>query len=216
MPTGLGPTDYAAIWGAVFSEIATVRAARSLPAATLHLGQEWLQATESPPRIVVVPTTFRYGPSRQLGGAAGPNAYFTQASSNPKAVWRRIVGFDAYCWGDESPSMSSPPVENPDAWYGFSSATELERELLIALRNNLGGAAAISEMSARWEQSTDMLKLGRLLIVSFAFDTPVTQEPYVILPFASETASGVQVSATMEEVWPDGTSTIAGVIVTPP
>ncbi len=212
--SGLGPTDFAAIWSSIFGEIATVRTNRSLPAATLHLGQEWLVAEESPPRIVVVPTTFRYGPSRQLGGAG--NIFATQASSDPKAIWRRIMSFDAFIWGNESPSPSVPPVENPDLWYSFSSTTELERELLIALRNNLGGAAAIAIEGARWEQPTDLLRFGRLLVLQFAFDTPVTQEPAVILPFATQTTSGVQVSATIEEVWPDGTSTIAGVIVAPP
>jgi len=214
--TGLGPTDFAAIWGVIFGEIATVRTGRQLPPATLHLGQEWLQAEESPPRIVVVPTAFRYGPARPLGGAAGPTQFFTQQSSNPKTFWRRMMSFDAYCWGDPNPTPQTPPQENPDLWYSFSSTTELERELLIALAHNVGGAAALQLEGARWEQPADLVRLGRLVILSFSFDTPVTQEPYTILPFATQTTSGVQVAATLEEVWPDGTSTIAGVIVVPP
>lgn len=216
MTTGLGPTDFAAIWGAIFSEIATVRAARSLPVATLHLGQEWLQAEESPPRIVVVPMAFRYGPSRQLGGAAGPRNYFTQQSGNPRARWRRMMSFDAHFWGDPNPTPSSPPEENPDLWYSYSSTTELERELLNALANTVGGEAALQLTEARWEQPSDMNRLGRYLILSFSFDTPVTAEPWVIVPFATQSTSGVQVSATMEEVFPDGSSSIAGVIVVPP
>jgi hypothetical protein len=180
----------------------------------MHLGQEWLNASESPPRIVVVPTPYRYAAARPLGGAAGPSAYFTQASINPKTFWRRLLAFDAYCWGDPSPSMSSPPTEQ-DAWYSFNSALELERELLIALAH-IGGTSLIGLEGGRWEQPSDQQQLGRLLITSFTIETQLSQEPYTILPYATQSTSGVQIAATMEEVWPDGTSTIAGVIVTPP
>jgi hypothetical protein len=216
MSSGLGPTDFAAIWTAIFSEIVTVRAGRSLPAATLHLGQEWLVAQESPPRIVIVPTPGDYGPARAMGGASGPANFFQQSSFNPKTFWLRYLSFDAYIWGNESPAPSSPPVENPDLWYSFSSAVELERELLISLAHNCGGPAAIRLGGYRWDQPADLQRLGRLLVVSFAIQTPVTQEPYTILPYATQTTSGVQVSATIEEVFPDGTSSIAGVIVIPP
>lgn len=216
MTTGLGPTSIAALWSAIFSEIVTVRAARQLaPLVSFHLGQEFLDAQESPPRIVVVPTPGDYAAGRPLGGAVG-SPFFSPASANPKTFWRRWLAFDGYCWGDENPSPASPPIENPDVWYSFSSALELERELLIAVAHNTGGTAGVRLSGYRWEQTSDLNRLGRLLVVSFAIETQVSQEPYLVLPYATQSTSGVQISATLEELFPDGTTSIAGTIVTPP
>jgi hypothetical protein len=207
--------DLGAIVTSVFAEVTATRVARSLPAATLHMGQEQLVAQESPPRIVLVPTAMDYAPARAMGGAAGA-PFFSQASGNPKVLYRRWVSFEAYCWGEETVAPATPPLENPDLWYSFSSTLELERELLVAFAHNCGGPAAVRLTSSRWEQPTDLNRFGRLLVVSFAIETPVAQEPYVVLPYATQTTSGVQVSASIKEVFPDGTSSIAGVIVAPP
>lgn len=217
MSTGLGPTDLIAIFSAVFGQITTVRATRKLPAATLHLGQEWLLANESPPRIVVVPTANRYAPARPMGGAAGA-PFISQATFNPKTFYRRLTGFDAHLWGDPSPTQGQPDPTEADLWYSYNTTLELERELIVALAQNLGGTAALASdlMSSRWEQLTDMQRLGRELVLSFAFETQVSEEPYVILPYATQSTSGVQVSATVEMVFADGSSSVAGVIVAPP
>jgi hypothetical protein len=87
---------------------------------------------------------------------------------------------------------------------------------LVALAHNLGGPAAIRLYSARWDQPTDMVRRGRLLVVEVGFETPVTQEPYIVLPFSTATTSGVQIHATLEVVFPDGSSSVAGIIIAPP
>src|SRR5580704_11000587 len=191
MSTGLGPTDLIVLFSQVFGEIATVRATRQLPTAQMHLGQEWLAAQESPPRIVVVPTANRFSTARAMGGAGFPPvSYNNPASINPKTFFRRLTGFDAYLWGDPSPTQGQPDPTEADLWYSFNSALELERELIIALAHNLGGPAAITLDGSRWEQRTDMTRLGRELVLSFAFETQVSQEPYALIHYPTQSPSG--------------------------
>ena len=205
MTQGLGPTDLSALFSLVFGEIATVRASRTLPPLTsTHVGAEWLHSEEDAPRICIVPSKANYDTARGLGNQTGVVGDF-----NPKPLFRRLLSFDAYCWGDDLPR----PQTEADTLYSFNSAIELERELIVALSHNLGGPAALRLHGAQWDQPTDMNRRGRLLILSFAFETPVTQEPYIVLPYS--TTAGVQIHATMETVFPDGQSSIAGVIIVP-
>ena len=81
----------------------------------------------------------------------------------------------------------------------------------------LGGIPNIRSLDPRWEQSTDDNRLGRLLIAQVAFGSDVSAEPWISLPFATPTATGVQIHETVEAVSPDGSqSTTTGVIVVPP
>ena len=209
MSTGLGPFDLVALFSSVFGEMTTVRSSRGLtPLVSTHIGKEWLLQEEAAPRVVVIPERMQYAPARGLGNQTSHVGDF-----NPKALYRRFVTCKAYLWGDQ-PAVST----ETDTWVSFNTAVEIEREFLVALSHNLGGPAAVisSNMSAEWDQPTDDTRLGRLLVLTFAFETPVTQEPYIVLPFATASSSGAQVSATLETVFPDGSSSIAGVIVTPP
>jgi hypothetical protein len=204
--TGLGPTDFVAIFSAVFGEMAAVRTSRGLATLTTHVGQEQVRAEEDAPRLVVVPTGARYETARNVGNQGG-----VYPDTNPKTFWRRILTFDALCWGDQPPASTES-----DLWVSYNTSVEIERELLIALAHNLGGPAAIRLYGARWEQPTDMNRRGRVLVVEFGFETPVTQEPYIVLPYSTVGGSGVQIHATIEAVFPDGQSSVAGIIIAPP
>ena len=208
MTMGLGPYSTSSTLGAVFTEMAVVRAGRGLPALTAaHVGAEWLRAEEDAPRVVIVPVSNAFATARNTGNQTGITGDF-----NPKSLFRRLSTFEAYLWGDDKPADGTEAT----TWYSFDSAVELERELLVALAHNLGGPAAIIQLGSTWDQPTDMNRRGRLLVTRFAFETPVTQEPYITLPYSTASTSGVQISTTIEMLWPDGTSTIAGVIVSPP
>src|SRR5271166_1297423 len=133
IPSGLGPFDLIAVFSAVFGEIGTIRETQALPVATLHVGKEWLQAEESPPRIVIVPKRMQYASGRGMGNQTGIVGDF-----NPKALYRRMVVCEAHIWGDQPYAVSEQ-----DTWQSFNTAVELERELLVALSHNLGGPAAV-------------------------------------------------------------------------
>jgi len=208
MTTGLGPTDIFALFSSAFGEIATVRASRGLPAIITHIGSEYLPQEDDAPRIVIVPERNKYAPARAAGNQTGMVGDF-----NPKPLYRRLMQFAAHCWGDDKPASTEQ-----DLVYSLNSTVELEREFLVALAHNFGGPAAIvsADISGEWDQPTNMQRRGRLLIIRFAIETPVTQEPFITLPFSTASTSGVQVSATVAEVFPDGSSSVAGIIVTPP
>jgi hypothetical protein len=127
---------------------------------------------------------------------------------------RRCV-FRAHFWGDETPTPQSPPTEQ-DLWYSFNSTIELEREFLGALMRNCGNDPAVKLHGADWVQPTNMQRLGRLLVLTFSIETPVTDEPWTILPFAQSTGSsglGIQIDVAMS--FPDGTSSDQGLIIIP-
>jgi hypothetical protein len=208
MSTGLGPTDFVAIFSQIFGEMQAVRTGRGLPPLnSYHIGAEWIYSEEDAPRIVVVPTGFSYEKYRGIGNQTGAAGDF-----NPKPFYRRVANFDAYCWGDD---MSLTSTE-ADTWVSFNTATEIEREYIVAVLHNVGGPAAVYNLSAKWDQPTDMNRRGRLLVVSLGLETCVTQEPYIVLPYSTAGGSGVQIQATIETLWPDGTSTIIGTVIAPP
>ncbi len=212
MTTGLGPLDLVAIFSTVFGDVTSIRASRGLPALrSTHLGQEWLRKEESPPRIVVVPTRNTYEFARQPG-IQPPSGVVS--AINPRTFAVRHMHFDAHIWGNETPTPQSPPVET-DLWYAFNSTIELEREFLGAMMRNLGNVTnpktgpSVRIFESRWDQPTDMQRLGRSLILSFAIGTPVTDEPWT-----TTVPAHVAVDAVM--TFFDGTSSDQGTFILPP
>jgi len=209
---GLGPTDLVAIFTTIFADVMSTRASRGLPPlVSAHLGQEQLQTEESPPRIVVVPTSTTYEYARIMGSQP-PTGLIT--ALNPRIFATRWMHFRAHIWGDESPSPSTPPTEQ-DLWYSFNTTIELEREFLGALMRNLGNVTNprsgtnVRIGEGRWTQPTNMQRLGRLLVLEFSIGTAVTDEPWTVV---TPTSIAVDTIA----VFQDGTSTDQGTFVLPP
>lgn len=212
MSNGLGPTDLIAIFQAVFSDVGSVRLARQLPPlVSMHLGKEWVKTEEAPPRIVVVPTHNTYEFARIMG-AQPPTGLVTAINSRVFAT--RLMHFEAHLWGNATPAPQSPPVEQ-DSWYSFNSTIELEREFLGALMRQLGNMTNprtglnVRAFDSRWDQPTDMTRLGRMLILPFAIGTAVTDEPWTVT-----TPSTIAVDTKM--TFSDGTSSDQGTFILPP
>lgn len=53
-------------------------------------------------------------------------------------------------------------------------------------------------------------------MVPWSFAVNVADEPWIVLPYSTEAATGVQIHTTVEMAFPDGTTTVAGVIIQPP
>jgi hypothetical protein len=197
------------------TDVAQVRNQRGLPPLTcpagyptapILIGQEWLRREHSPPRIVLVPTYMRNAP----GSAMGVQPMVGLASQKPtKVFWRAIIGFDAHLWGDPDPQAINP-------LFDFNTTIELYRELLGAFVRQMGGIPNMAIGEGHWDQPTDDKRLGRLLVVPVGFYADITDEPYILAPWATKAASGVQVHATVAVQFPDGTSTSSGVIIAPP
>jgi len=210
--------DLVQIIASVSADIDQVRANRNLPplrgaptgypAGSIMVGEEWLRHEQSPPRIVLVPTTISLSPARMLGIQAAANSQ--RVSDLPlRSFYYQRIRFDAHLWGNPDPNGANP-------LYDFNSTLELYRELVGAFYRQLGGAPSIEHGEARWAQPTQDRRLGRMLIVPIAFFGDLTDEPYTLLPYSTATSGGVQAAITVVENFPDGSSTAAGPIVAPP
>lgn len=129
--------------------------------------------------------------------------------SESAPFWRGHLHFDVHLWGDPDPTGQNP-------LWDFSTTTELYREFVIAWAQNLGNIPNVNIGEGVWRQPTDDKRLGRLLVVPVAWAADISQEPWIVLPYATSTTDGVQVDTTVEMSFPDGSTSVAGVIVAPP
>lgn len=189
-----------AFFEAVSEHIAQVRTVRNLPALVssdgarvgqVQVGEEYLAAFKDAPGIVVVPVGAYYEPARHLqsnGGGIGIQA------GNPKILWSQWLRWDAHVWGYPDNLSDVMDVNS------FSFTLELAREFLDALRHVNGGIPRIKPEVARWVQNTNLNRVGRKYVLTFALETYVTDEPYIILSPVTADVSVSMLSA-------DGSST---------
>jgi hypothetical protein len=208
--------DVVAQISAVALDIQSVRHSRGLrplvcppgyQTAPILMGQEWLRREHAPPRIVLVPSTIPTSPARPMG----MQPITDHISKRPlKPFWRALIGFEAHLWGDSDVTAINSLAD-------FNTTIELFRELLGALVRQTGGIPNVLIGEARWDQPTDDRRAGRLLIVPIGFYADITDEPYVVVPWATQSTSGLQASITVTETVPDGSSsTSSGFIIAPP
>jgi hypothetical protein len=83
---------------------------------------------------------------------------------------------------------------------------------------NCGNDPAFGDrLSARFEQPTNMDRLGRLIVLRFPIELPITDEPWLFLPFASsQSSSGVQIHVDTVMQFPDGSTTDQGTFIVQP
>jgi len=179
-------------------------------------GQEWLQQEHDAPRVVIVPT----------GGGFVLRARMSQTQAvtgkrsdiNPKVfrTWRQT--FEAHLWGDEVPgsALSTPPTV-AELVSGFDACQELQRELMNGLRIYAGNMPNLEFERSEYRQPTDNVRRGRLLVLHFAVEVPVSTLPAIPLSYSSVPVPGstFQVAATVEAVFPNGSSSVGGTIIAP-
>lgn len=201
-PQGLGPTRLFEIFDPVAKLVASIRNTRGLPplqnasgqpSGNILVGRKLADQPGAPPRIVVVPTGTRYETARPMG-------------SNPKPFALRWLQFDAHFLGNSDP--------NEDPLHDYDAALELEREFFYALKNTAGNTPNLKWTNGDWAPSGTVHN-GQLLIVPFEVGTPMTEEPYIVVPYATtENPNGLSISATVEAIF-DGTEVPVGTIVIP-
>lgn len=177
---------------------------------TIAVGEEWLTFQLAPPVIIIVPTGGRVQSHVDSGAVDSNNPPM------PKQFWTDAMGFDAYCWGNEDPAGAPPSGVTT---YSYDSALELRRELLVALAQ-IGGIPEVQPGHWEWVDPAQYNRLGRMLKIEFTIWSPVNDTiigPNVVVPFATDTSSGVQIDAIIQAISPDGSSTVqVGVIIAPP
>jgi hypothetical protein len=187
----------------VYAKVAAQRAALSLPALVpsslpnFQIGGEFAPEAQIAPRIVIVPTGVdSYDFSQQMPFNQNGRDITRNAR---KSVYRRWLTFEAQLWGEpdatardvsDPTNPTAPGTPNPT--YGFNSTIELEREFIVAIVSLIGSAGqAWAPTSATWPPpNAQNNRYGRLLVLSFKVATPVTETPYVILPYSQTPGDG--------------------------
>jgi hypothetical protein len=209
------PVTFESIVSAVQATVAAYRSTNGLPplngpdgvgTGTIPIGAEYLDMQLSPPCIWVVPVSERFGPKDRSGIEDG----YTQPPPTRYYTTRHTL--EAWCWGDEDPSFAA----TGNTAYSFDSTLELRREFVLGLVK-LGDVPELGSLEGRWEQPSNEVRLGRLFVLTFDVKLGLDDDPYVFLPFATDSSSGVQVVTTIQAISPDGTSTEQmGTIIAPP
>jgi hypothetical protein len=225
-------TDLPAFFSQVYAAVAAARAALSLPALVpsslpnFQIGGEFAPEAQVAPRIIIVPTGVEsYDFSQQMPTNQDARSIGRVPS---KSVFRRWLTFDVQIWGDPdltprdvtNPANTTPPAV-PDPAYGFNSTIELEREFLVAI-TSLIGSAGQAWQPIRAEFTTANVannRYGRLLVLSFKLATPVTREPWTMLPYSQVQGDGGvagEITVQAEALGSDTPETVATFEAPPP
>jgi hypothetical protein len=207
VPLPVFEVSFSGLFGPVQAQIQAMRQARQqpplVPNGGLLYGQENEATLVSAPAILVVPTGFRIRTSadRNMPDVVEPILLYSQ--------WMVLR---VWCWGDDDPNRV-----NPDPLYAFSTATELARQLIVALCDNQYGPAHVVVDRASWVQNTDVNRQGRVLELDVAVETFLVRDANIQMPVATNTTPGIQASVTVSGQSPDGSQTQAeATFVVPP
>jgi hypothetical protein len=193
--------EFEVSFGRLFSEITAqvqyMRGRRQLvplvPRNTILYGQEVLSELESAPSIAIVPRGFTYRHARETA-----NETF-----DPRRLFSQWMMLECHCWGDDN---SANPADN---LYAFSTATELARELLVAMCDNNFGPHAVDVTGSEFIQKTDVNRQGRVLVLHVELETFVVRDSPLLIP-------SVTTLVTVGAQGADGTSTVAETTFTVP
>ena len=187
--------DFQAFFGGVQAHVQRSRTQRQqpplVPDNTILVGQETLPEHRDAPSIVIVPRGFKYAPARH-----------TRDSFVPQLLWSSWLELEVHCWGDDDPRRTMP-------LYSFSTATELARQVLVALQSVNGGVARVRIDESEFVQRTDTNRNGRTLVMMCSIEAFVAHDAPILVPLATSTTGGATMVITPNLTSPDGTSTIS-------
>lgn len=197
------------LFSTAFSQVQQARSTLGLaplsPAGRplFFLGLQGAIQEDDAPRIVIVPQTSTYDRGFILGAGNAGNGQISN-----KSIFTRWLSFDAHFWGDPDPT-------GVNASQDFDACLELEREFLQAMYENAG--AIFQPISGTWIETAHDARRGRLYVLSFRIATPVLEDAYLVLPYATSTTAGVVGSTQIQTTMPSGNVyTLTSAISAPP
>ena len=177
----------------------------------IEVGQEALRQEFDSPRCVIVPGGLSEYTHRQRMPVSGmQGSDYPGQGFQAKALWTAWLGFTAHIWGDPYPTADTRPATVLPISWDFNTAIEIHRELCAALYRTCSGPTVRLD-SADFNQPTNDLRRGRLLILSFAIEVIVTDSPFVRLVYGAH--PDVEIDVTVKV---DDHATEQPVIVIPP
>lgn len=191
--------DFDAFFRTVEGHIQNSRKRRSQPLLVpnnqILVGKETLPQQISSPSIRIVPGDVRYTASDYI-----PD------NTEPRTVYSQWLSFEAHCWGQDDPAGLK-------LLYGFSTALELGRQLIVALVDSNIGPANVHVLGGSWVQEVNVNRQGRVLVLNIEIETWVTRDPAIQVPAATSTTPGVTTAISVE-IQPSGT--VATTFTAPP
>ena len=212
-------TDIAAIFASTNTNVKAIRVANSLPALNpsgdILIGQEWLAQEDDAPRIVIVPKGTKYEAAKKMQNAGATGYLPGQIPARGEAYYRWII-FEAHFWGEPDPQFlnADPTTKLGDLLYDFNTTLELERQFFSSLAASITIPTAFPS-SGEFNQETNVNRRGRELTVTFQIGTPITFEPYTILPYSVASGDGGVVQEATLTITP-GNSPVGPIIVPTP
>ena len=211
--------DISILFSDVQAHVVSQRAQQGLtalqPSGAFLFGQEQLRREHVPPRIVIVPMGGTYKKTSRMPQQGLPTGRRTDL--NPKVFLSRLQTFEAHFWGGPTATPSSPQTI-ADLVSDFNDATELERSFLDGLRIYCGNMGNLHIEHSEFRQPSDDVRLGRLLVLTFAIETQVSTLPATPLAYSTAPVAGESFSVAVSMVLSlpeDSSSSVAGIIDIP-
>jgi hypothetical protein len=143
----------------ILAALAGIMADPLMAPVAWHVGKEFLDAQEPPPRIVFVPRTASYdAPDPHRMPASGP--------VNQRALYTRVIQVEAHIW-----QKGTPNADPPD---DLDATEQLLNEFLAAGKRMAWGA--FEPQGDAWELDDEpVVDLGRSVLLTFQLRVPVME-----------------------------------------
>jgi hypothetical protein len=126
----------------------------------------------TPPRIVVIPTTDRFGPPIQVQ-AAGVLPQNARQGANPRPLWTRHAGATALIWAAGVPASDEADQLPAD----YKALGVLLNQFVASLHRLVPGFYTLEGGGV--DQDTPVSSLGKLYRLQFSVQVPVTAAPWI-------------------------------------
>jgi hypothetical protein len=179
-------------------------AAEGVPAAVFY-GPDHVAEHNSPPRIVVIPTSDSYGAPNYIQ-PNGFNGDVMADGQNPRPIATRMEGARAIIWA--AGAKQSDPTLQQRADY--NALHQLINQFVLSLHRVNPGNYSLGRGTTT--ETTRVDRLGYVYELEFTVNVPITDGPWDPDTFTNtyDTESGVTQQSTIELDFPDLTDETIG------
>lgn len=131
----------------------------------------FLAENATPPRIVVVPAPDKFGPPLQIQ-AAGVLPQSSSKGANPRPLWTRYAGAEAYIWAAGVQQSDEADQLGAD----YKALGVLLNQFVASLQRLVPGSYMLD--GGYIDQDTPVMSLGKLYRLQFSVQVPVTATPW--------------------------------------
>lgn len=189
-----------ALVGAISDHVVAALSAASAPPLTdgkILVGREHIAEASSPPRVVFIPTTGKYGPKSVASAMTVAATNERRLEKAQRSIASETVGFEVHVWGA---AANDDPAEHYDA------TQALAQQVIRSVHELTTGVYALSD--GRWTDGSNggsnLIARGREYVFGISIATPILVEALIYAP------SDVRPKAQTKLDPNDGSSTETG------